>query len=292
MLVVLLSVLMGLMDVFLDTSNRYKRHVFKIINKQRLGYKNQAKPSWVIHTIIRFKAFNPNLSSRKLADAFNRQFGDRESVCHSTVCKYLRLHQADVLLKRQLLKRRIPVIGPPNDTWGVDLTGKQIEGKTRWILGVLDHGTRACMDLAVLPDKRSISIVRALIPTMQRFGIPKVIRTDNEAIFTGRLFRTFLSLLGIKHQRIDLACPWQNGRIERFFGTLKEKLDQLEVFTSTGLAQLIGEFRFWYNHLRTHQSLQGYTPAEIWNKRHPKQRAFYYSAWAGLLTGYYHPPDG
>ena len=36
-----------------------------------------------------------------------------------------------------------------------------------------------------------------------------------------------LRLMGIRHQRIDPHCPWQNGRIERFFGTLKPHLRQL-----------------------------------------------------------------
>ncbi len=292
MLVLLLSCLIGLRQICFKASKRYRRRAFKVTGRRYESYKNRRKPAWVVQTIIRYKAFNPLLSSRKLSDAFNRQFGHRESVCHSTVNNYLNRHQADVLLKRQQLKRRKPFIGPPNNTWGVDLTGKQVEGKSRWILGVLDHGTRACLVLQPLPDKRSISVIRALIPAMQRFGIPQTIRTDNEVIFTGRLFSAFLALLSIKHQRIDLACPWQNGRVERFFGTLKEKLDQLEVFSNSGLTQLMDEFRFWYNHVRTHQSLQGYTPAEVWDKRQPGKSAFYYSAWEGLLTGYYHPPDG
>ena len=36
--------------------------------------------------------------------------------------------------------------------------------------------------------------------------------------------------LGIRHQRTTPGCPWQNGRIERLFGTLKNKLDQLVYF--------------------------------------------------------------
>jgi len=291
-MVLLLSWLFFVTNAWLSASNRHTRRAFRVIGKPCPAYNSRCKPDWVIQTIIRFKAFNPLLSSRKLADAFNRQFGDRDTVSHGTVCKYLRIHQADVLLKRQQLKRRKPIIGPPNNTWGVDLTGKQVDGKRRCILGVIDHGTRACMSLAVLPDKRAISIIHELTKTMQKFGLPKIIRTDNEAIFTGRLFRVFLMLLGIQHQRIDLYCPWQNGRVERLFGTLKQKLDQVEVSTYTGLSALITEFRFWYNHVRTHQSLQGYTPAEIWNRKQPKRMACYYCAWNGLLTGYYHPPDG
>jgi transposase InsO family protein len=28
----------------------------------------------------------------------------------------------------------------------------------------------------------------------------------------------------LEHQRAEARCPWQNGRIERFFGTLKDTL--------------------------------------------------------------------
>ena len=62
-----------------------------------------------------------------------------------------------------------------------------------------------------------------------KYGTPKFLRTDNESIFTSRLFRGALFLLGIRQQRSDPGCPWQNGRVERFFGTLKNKLDCLEV---------------------------------------------------------------
>ena len=44
-----------------------------------------------------------------------------------------------------------------------------------------------------------------------------------------RLFRFVLFLLGIRHQRTDLHCPRQNGRVERFFGTLKHSLNRLAV---------------------------------------------------------------
>ena len=40
------------------------------------------------------------------------------------------------------------------------------------------------------------------------------------SIFTSRLFRFGMWCLKIRHQRTEIACPWQNGRIERFFGTL------------------------------------------------------------------------
>lgn len=251
--------------------------------------KNRRKPDWVIQTLIHYKAMHPGMACRALADAFNRQYGQQETISHTTVNNYLRQHKAQVLMKRQQVRSRQAVIGSNNRIWGVDLTGKQIDGKTCWILGGVDHGTRACVILQALSDKRTISILRVLLDAIERFGKPQIIRTDNEAVFTSKLFCWTLRLLRINHQRTDIACPWQNGRIERLFGTLKDKLNQVDIHTTAAFTELIRDFRFWYNHIRTHQSLQGHTPAEVWDRRTPKPYALHYSAWDGLLTGFYHP---
>jgi transposase InsO family protein len=95
-----------------------------------------------------------------------------------------------------------------------------------------------------------------------KYGKPRAIRTDNEAYFTRRLFRGILTLINIHHQRSELHCPWQNGRIERLFGTLKQKLDQWEVAGFEALNLSLAEFRFFYNFVRPHQNLDGRTPAE------------------------------
>lgn len=101
-----------------------------------------------------------------------------------------------------------------------------------------------------------------------------------------------LRFLNIQHQTTDVCCPWQNGRIEIFFGTLKEKLDHLKVIDSRHLDWHLKEFRFWYNHVRTHMNLDGRTPIEIWKGKGIKRHAQFYSAWDGLLQGYWHPLDG
>ena len=49
------------------------------------------------------------------------------------------------------------------------------------------------------------------------------------AMFRSVAFRITLWLAGIRHQLTVPGCPWQNGRIERLFGTLKAKLDRIEV---------------------------------------------------------------
>lgn len=162
------------------------------------------------------------------------------------------------------------------------------------ILGAVDHGTRANLALKALKTKSSIALLRVLLDVFETHGVPKIIRTDNEAVFTSRLFRLGLAFLGIRHQTTDLHSPWMNGRIERFFLTLKQKLNHWAVPDFDVLEQSLAEFRFWYNHTRPHQHLYGLTPAEVWNgtniyQLHSKTK-HEFEAWQGLLRGDYLPP--
>ena len=137
----------------------------------------------------------------------------------------------------------------------------------------------------------SWALIARLVDAIRRYGKPRAVRTDNEAVFTSKGFCLVLFVLGIGHQRIDPGCPWQNGRMERFFGTLKEKLDQLGVDSLDALNQALAEFRFFHNHIRPHQNLGGAIPAEAWAGidpfATPPKRQYWFEAWDGLLAGYY-----
>ncbi|QEM83268.1 integrase core domain-containing protein [Halomonas binhaiensis] len=156
---------------------------------------------------------------------------------------------------------------------------------------LLDHGSRACLRLSVLENKRSLTILRELIATFRRFGLPQRIRVDNEACFNSILIKAGLSLLGIHLQTIDRHCPWQNGRIERFFGTLKRHLDDIIPASHINLEIMMREFRGWYNHARPHQHLGGFTPAEVWEGRAKSTNApQWISIWDGRINGWWFPP--
>lgn len=142
-----------------------------------------------------------------------------------------------------------------------------------------------------LQAKTSWAIVRHLTQAIRRYGVPAALRTDNGAVFTSWAFRLALHVLGIRHQRTDPGCPWQNGRVERFFGTSKHALDRLAVDSFDALNAALLEFRFFFNHVRPHQHLDGRTPAEAWAGIDPYADGFrkegWFEAWEGLLRGYY-----
>ena len=251
------------------------------------------KPEWLKHEIIRLKALMPHAGCRSIADICNRRFAASRKVTvgKTWVHQVLQRHDYEIQILRRKLKHAKPKAVPRNLIWGIDLTGKtDAKGTLHFLLGVLDHGSRALLHLQAPHERTSHALLATLSEIISNYGKPKIIRTDNEAIFTSRTFRHGLKFLGIRHQLTDPGCPWQNGRIERLFGTLKQKLDQWQV---PGFAQLnhdLGVFRYWYNHIRPHQNLGGKTPAEAWNgidpdAKSPKQEHGF-ETWDGLLAGY------
>lgn len=252
------------------------------------------KPHWVRREIIRLAALLSRPTCRAIAGIFNRRFAQsrKTTVGKTFVNGVLRAKRYEIEVERRQIKNAKPRRVPRNLIWGLDLTGKtDANGKLHSVLGILDHGTRANLDLAAFVRKSSFTLLGHLFLAIGKFGKPQAVRTDNEAVFTSKLFRLALPLLGIRHQRIDPHCPWQNGRMERFFGSLKKKLDRLAVDSLQALNHALAEFRFFYNHVRPHQNLGGATPAEAWAGVDPYaskvKHEYWFEGWDGLLCGYY-----
>lgn len=252
------------------------------------------KPAWVIDELIRLTALMPNTGCRRIAQTFNRLHTRRRqmTVSKSFVAYTLRRERHAVECKRRELRRRKAYSPNRNAVWALDMTGKQdIHGQQHCLLGLIDHGTRRLLELKSLPNKSAWTLLGYLFLSIGRYGKPHALRTDNERIFTGRVFSQVLKWVGIRHQRSEVGCPWQNGRIERLFCTLKERLDQWRVLDGRQLQTALQIFRFWYNAVRPHQNLNGRTPLEAWNGVDPYQRmpkrVEWFEAWDGLLTGFY-----
>ncbi len=265
----------------------------QLANRKDHLYSNQ-KPECIKHEIIRLKALMPQAGCRSIADICNRRFAASRKVTvgKTFVHQILQQHDYEIQTLRRNLKHAKPKTVPRNFIWGIDLTGKtDTRGSLHFLLGILDHGSRALLHLQALHDKTSRTLIACIGEVISTHGKPKVIRTDNEAIFTSRIFRRGLKLLGIRHQLTDPGCPWQNGRIERLFGTLKHKLDQWQVPDFAQLNRDLNKFRHWYNHVRPHQNLDGRTPAEAWCDENPYTKSpkqeHWFEAWNGLLIGYH-----
>ncbi len=250
------------------------------------------KPAWVRAELLRLKAWHPHLGCRKLADTFNHLHRKRgETVSKSFVASVLRGREEEILRLRRKLRARKPRPLPKNLVWALDLTFVPDSSAPRAVLGVIDHGSRFCLALTEMRTRTSVAVLLVLLDLVEKAGRPRAVRTDNEALFTSRLFRVVLFVLGISHQHSAPFSPWQNGRIERLFGTLKEHWRPWlrEKEQSGDLKEDLVTFRAWYNFARPHQHLDGRTPAMAWcgtKSEALRARPRYFSTWGGRLTGY------
>ena len=129
-----------------------------------------------------------------------------------------------------------------------------------------------------------------LFLAMAKFGVPKTLRTDNEAMFTSRNWCRVLKILNIKALHGPPGQPWRNGRVERLFGTLKHLLRKVNWsrVPRAGLQGVLQEFSVFYNELRPHQGLGGLTPLEAWQGKTLRdvqaEHASHQAQWLRVLT--------
>jgi putative transposase len=251
-----------------------------------------AKPAWVRHEVLRLAALS-GAGCRSIANIFNRLHAVRRcmTVSKSYVGYTLRKHRYEIEVLRRQIKHRPPRPVAKNHTWAIDMTGKgDTVGAVHTMLGIEDHGSRALLSLQLLTQRNAWTLLGHVFLAIGQCGKPRVLRSDNDAVFKSRVFRLVMRLAGIRQQFTVPGCPWMNGHIERLFGTFKHKLDQLEVDGAAALTGLLTEFRFWYNAVRPHQNLAGRTPAEAWNGidpyANPPKSVHWFEGWDGLLTGY------
>ena len=70
------------------------------------------------------------------------------------------------------------------------------------IFGIIDSGSRAILFLQRLENKSTITILKAILYSLEKYGKPKIIKSDNEIIFNSKLFK--FSLWLIKYNKVAL----------------------------------------------------------------------------------------
>lgn len=252
--------------------------------------RHRRKPDWVIREILNINVWTPKLGCRRIAEIFNRRHSETGfSVSKSYVARLLITKGAELArLRRKLNRKPKPKDTPRNQEWAMDLTC--VVGKDRirrMLLGLIDHGSRACLALHELTDKRSRTIWLELLQLFRRYGLPKRVRVDNEASFNSRWLKLALKLLGVRLITTKPHSPWQNGRIERFFRSFK---DDVHNVLAGDLAKRPQEWRWIYNFARAHSGIGYRTPAEAWDgKRKSIGEPARISLWNGALRAHFFP---
>ena len=124
------------------------------------------------------------------------------------------------------------------------------------MLTVLDEYTREALNVTVAPKMGSADVIETLYPLLLKRGKPDYIRSDNGPEFIAEALQAWLRRVGIKPIQIYPGSPWENGYNERFNGTLRQEVLNVEWFTSIDQARvMINQWLRQYNHTRPHQAL-------------------------------------
>lgn len=167
----------------------------------------------------------------------------------------------------------------PMQLWGIDIvggirlvdtaTGELREAKI--VTGIDDH-SRFCVIAQVVERATARAVCLAFAQALARHGVPEEVITDNGKQFTDRfsrhgpsrgevLFDKICRRNGITHRLTQPGSPNQNGKVERFHGTLRPEITEAGPFTSVAAAQAaVDAWVQGYNRDRPHQGLDEQAP--------------------------------
>jgi transposase InsO family protein len=184
----------------------------------------------------------------------------------------------------------------PMQLWQMDIVGglwlvDPVSGQLREakLVTAVDDHSRFCVIAKVVERATARAVCLALAEALARFGAPEEIITDNGKQFTDRfgryrprtgevLFDKICRKNGIAHRLTAPASPNQNGKVERFHGTLRpDLLDDADPFPTVEAAQAaVDAWVLSYNTDRPHQGLDvqvPVTPADRFSPVPVEQRA-------------------
>ena len=125
----------------------------------------------------------------------------------------------------------------------IDLTGPSQVLDNKVLLTIIDLHSRF-PEIFILNRGTSHEIIQHLRSVFARFGLPKVIISDNGSVFTSSEFTDFLKCCVVTHSFASLYYPRGNSTIERLHGTLKNRLKGIRNGSRISLEAAIDQVLF------------------------------------------------
>ena len=124
----------------------------------------------------------------------------------------------------------------------------------------MDEFSREGLALDVATATSAERVIGVLTALFAQHGAPEYLRSDNGAEFVAQAVQLWLAECGVQTLYIEPGKPWQNGKEERFNGTVRDECLNRFVFGSLAEATVrLNAFRREYNTERPHSSCLLYT---------------------------------
>lgn len=146
--------------------------------------------------------------------------------------------------------------------WVQDFTYLFVDRQYHYLAVVLDLKTRRVLGWKLGLRHTSNLTYTALLDALSRHPVPAILHSDQGSEYLSYKHQDLCQRLEITLSASTKSSPWQNGFMERFFGTLKDELPPLSKIKSTEqLHEAIALTIHYYNHKRRHSALNNMSPA-------------------------------
>ena len=121
-------------------------------------------------------------------------------------------------------------------------------------------GRRDLVWINVTTNPTAEWIARQLTEAFPWDAAPRYLIRDRDRIYRSIVARR-MRAMGIRDKPIAPASPWQNGCAERLIGSIRrECVDHFIVLGEAHLRHILRAYARYYNHIRTHRSLDKDAP--------------------------------
>ena len=165
----------------------------------------------------------------------------------------------------------------PGHIWAYDCVEDALaDGTPFTVLTVIDEFTREGLALEVAETTSAQRVIGVLTTLVGQHPTPHYLRSDNGAEFVATAVQLWLADAGVETLYIEPGKPWQNGKEERFNGSVRDECLNRHVFGSLTEASVrLNTFRHHYNTERPHSHLGYLSPLAFkaaWQEAQGKQQ--------------------
>ncbi len=149
------------------------------------------------------------------------------------------------------------------ETWAMDFCNViDLKLFQIYILGIINIGTREIVWHAItLYPTREWLIQQFRNLAIDEIAFPDYLIIDNDGIYGHWIDTVFLEYFDIKIFRIQKRCPWQNGKMERYWRSIQNELIfRIPIQNEFTFRYFCRNYQVYFNEVRPHQGLLGKTP--------------------------------
>lgn len=152
----------------------------------------------------------------------------------------------------------------PHAHWHIDVSHLNLGGTFYFLCSILDGFSRFMVHWEIRPKMEELDVETILQRASEKFPgeHPRII-SDNGPQFIAKDFKEFIRLSGMTHVRTSPYYPQSNGKMERWYKTVKgDCIRPGEFETLEQAIAAVTRYVEYYNHVRLHSAIEYITPAD------------------------------